>query len=391
MSIFSFSATHGESESFTELVRYDGQVDKLPDWQFIASEAGKKVHVPFEGYYESKGGRIQSPIITLDKSVGTEGYYSIQFTAKSKGHCYWWVDLFDSENEPLPDINSAVYPGPDKEEYHQMIYIGSRATSMQLAFVSKGAVSVSDIVVKRVDSETAAKWCDSLYGELPQIDFEPAEDSFDLLPKTASALKNGDPWRVVMLGDSIMNDSYCSVFQALVKRDYPKLNLDYTISVRGSTGCWFYEKPENFKEYVAKYNPDLLIIGGVSNLNTKNIPAAFSSIEKVIEQAKAIGCEIILLSAPHSVDWRKLGEYENVLTEQEWNEETIFPKLIHTPFRKLAKKCDIAFWNMTVPMADYIAVSGMPHGYFNRDSIHNNDRGKQIIARILQKYFRKGK
>jgi hypothetical protein len=271
-----------------------------------------------------------------------------------------------------------------------MIYSGSSATSMQLAFVSKGAVSVSDITVTRVDYKTAAKWSDSLYAELPQIDFEPAEDSFELLPKTASALKSGEPWRVVMLGDSIMNDSYNSVFQALVKRDYPQSNLDYIISVRGSTGCWFYEEPENFKEYVTKHKPDLLIIGGVSNLNTKSIPAAFKSIENVIEQAKSIGCEILLLSAPHSVDWRQLDEDARVLAGQKWDEGTISPKLIHTPFRKLAEKCGIAFWNMTVPMADYIAVSGEPHNYFNRDFIHNNDRGKQIIARILQKYFRKG-
>jgi hypothetical protein len=42
---------------------------------------------------------------------------------------------------------------------------------------------------------------------------------------------------------------------------------------------------------------------------------------------------------------------------------------------------------MTSPTADYIASSEMPYGYFNRDYVHNNDRGKQIIGRVLQHYF----
>jgi len=61
--------------------------------------------------------------------------------------------------------------------------------------------------------------------------------------------------------------------------------------------------------------------------------------------------------------------------------------LLWTPLMELAAKQGIAFWNMTVPTADYVAQSCKPHNYFNRDYIHNNDRGKQIIGRCLQRYF----
>ena len=364
-------------------------------WQFLKSEADKMVYVPFEGYYESKGGRMQSPIIKLDKKSGESAYYSLTFKAKTNEQCYWWVDFFDADGKPLPDTNSAVYPGKAQADYDQMLYIQSSAASIQLAFQSKGGVAVSDIVVKKVPVGNAAQWNDALYTGLPSLNFSPSSDSFALLPKTAAALKNGKPWKVVMLGDSIMNDSYNSVFQALVKRDFPKSNLDFIISVRGSTGCWFYQDPKSFTEYVTRYKPDLLMIVGISNLikDKDNIPAGMLKIENVIKQAKELGCEVVLLSPPHSVDWRRydLKNESANLPVMKWSEDTLDQgkerRLIWSPYEALAKKCDIAFWNMTVPTADYVAISGKPHDFFNRDYIHNNDRGKQMIGRVLQKYF----
>ena len=40
-----------------------------------------------------------------------------------------------------------------------------------------------------------------------------------------------------------------------------------------------------------------------------------------------------------------------------------------------------------MPTADAIAASRKPHGWFNRDYVHNNDRGKQLIGRVLQRHF----
>ena len=50
------------------LVEYPGVVDEKSGWRCVASEEGKTVYVPFEGYYESKGGRIESPKFELDKA-----------------------------------------------------------------------------------------------------------------------------------------------------------------------------------------------------------------------------------------------------------------------------------------------------------------------------------
>ncbi|MFA6930654.1 MAG: hypothetical protein WCT05_10020, partial [Lentisphaeria bacterium] len=36
-------------------------------WEYQHSKDGEMVYIPFEGTFESKGGRIQSPKIKLDK------------------------------------------------------------------------------------------------------------------------------------------------------------------------------------------------------------------------------------------------------------------------------------------------------------------------------------
>ena len=377
-----------KGETAHEIMRYDGPVDKH-NWNYLKSEAGKIVYVPFEGYYESKGGRIQSPMIKLNKQAGQGSFYQLEFKAKAAAQCYWWVDFYDIAGNLLPDNNSAVYPSQQENTYREVFYAGKEADSICIAFVSEKGVSVRDIVLRETNVWEAAEWCDSVYREMPQIEFKETVPAY--LPRTAAALKSGKPWRIVMLGDSIMNDTYNSMFQALVKRDFPNSNCDFIISVRGSTGCWYYEKPENFKAYVADLKPDLLMIGGISN-PTKGDWAA--SVGNVITQARKLGCEILLLTPPHSIDWRKPSPENRDLPvlPVTWNEKTVdFRKkelLVQAPYLKIAQENGVPIWNLTAPCADYLAKSGKPIGWFNRDLIHNNDRGKQLIGRFMQAYFR---
>ena len=48
------------------LAEYPGEVGEKTGWKCVGSEEGKVVYIPFEGYYESKGGRIESPRFKLD-------------------------------------------------------------------------------------------------------------------------------------------------------------------------------------------------------------------------------------------------------------------------------------------------------------------------------------
>jgi hypothetical protein len=42
---------------------------------------------------------------------------------------------------------------------------------------------------------------------------------------------------------------------------------------------------------------------------------------------------------------------------------------------------------MTGPWWRYVQESGKDYGWFQRDAVHANDRGFQILGRTLEKFF----
>ncbi|MFA7158557.1 MAG: SGNH/GDSL hydrolase family protein [Kiritimatiellia bacterium] len=354
-------------------------------WTFEAGAGTNMAYLPFEGSYPDKGGRLQSPVFSLGRAGNEAGYFRLQFNAASAGHCYWWLDYFDRAGQMLPDCNSAVYPGAECLAYDEIVYVPGAARRMQVAFVSKEKVRAGDVRVAAATAEDAARWCDRVYEKLPPLSFKAPADAMELLPKTAAALKSGRTWRAVMLGDSIVNDSFNSVFQALVQRDFPGSKLDFIASVRGCTGCPFYRTPEEFKKYVADYKPDLLMIGGISNFSGFNADES-AAMDAVIKMAREqAGCEVLVMSQPLSADWRK-----NKSGERDWRkliENKEYRRgLDYRSARACARKAGVAFWDLTAPCHDYLSAAG--NYDFNRDGVHNNDRGKQVIGRVLREYFR---
>jgi hypothetical protein len=101
------------------------------------------------------------------------------------------------------------------------------------------------------------------------------------LEKTKAKLEKGPACTVVMLGDSIIGDTCASNFDLLLGRAYPKCAIKKVVSVRGSTGCWYYKNENHVQEYVLQHNPDLLVIGGISQRED------VESIREVIHQCRA--------------------------------------------------------------------------------------------------------
>ena len=364
-----------------EFFRTDGEISQAQSgWTYDAGAGTNTVYLPFEGNYPDKGGRRQSPVFSLNKNDDRPGYYRLRFKAQSAEHCYWWLDYFDQNGRMLPDCNSAVYPGNDYRNCDQVVYVPGAVRKIQIAFVSKGQVKASDVRFSLATAKEAAWWCDEVYKTLPPLQLSPPSDFMKLLPKTAAALKNGAPWQVVMLGDSIINDTFNSNFQSLLQRLYPEANLSFICSVRGSTGCRYYQEPEHFKSYVADLKPDLLIIGGISHEG--NIDA----IRKVIETARQnIGCEVLLMTGPLGADWRKYDKEqpEAELTAQTWTPDPFIEKE-----KQLAEELHVGFLDMASVWHTYLGASHKPWQWFNRDRVHGNDRGKQIAGRIIEAYFK---
>ncbi len=62
-----------------------------------------------------------------------------------------------------------------------------------------------------------------------------------------------------------MGNTSASSFELLLMRDYPKCKIVKIASLRSSTGCTYYKDENRVQDYVLKHNPDLLVIGGISN------------------------------------------------------------------------------------------------------------------------------
>lgn len=373
--------------------------DKLPGWEFKPSASKNGLtYNQFEGYYPDKGGKLISRRIILDKKPGEAAYYRIKFDAEAKERAYQGVDFYDSKRNLLPDNYDVIYPG-ERRSYDRVIYAMPKVDSIRVFFQSKTGLRAWNLSVEKVFAAEAAKYCDRVYEELPPLNFKAPPYSMELLPKTRAALNSGKPWHVLMLGDSIMQDTFHSQFHSLLKREFPNSEFDFTISMRGSTGCWFYCQADQFKKYVLdEKKPDLLVIGGISNYRKPYHPNGTEAIEVVIRAAKAHykDIEILVLSAPLAVDtrpWDKANP-DKPLPVQKWElakDQRVLGGYDPKTLPAMARRNRVAFWDLSTPTYTWLYASGTPHEWYSRDYVHSGERGKQVIGRALMEYFKTAK
>jgi lysophospholipase L1-like esterase len=179
-----------------------------------------------------------------------------------------------------------------------------------------------------------------------------------------------------MLGDSIVNDTSSSQYERLLGRACPACKVTKVTSVRGSTGCWWYKDENRVEEWVLKHKPNLLMIGGISQRD--DVDAIRSVIQQV--RAKAPEVEVLLMTGAFgATDPRK---------DKGWTEEVPAEGTgYRTRLQKLAMDEKCGFLDMTGPWGNYIRESKCGMGWFKRDPIHANERGFQILGRILAAFL----
>ncbi len=268
------------------------------------------------------------------------------------------------------------------------------------------SLEIANVKIETATWEDSAAYADRVFAEISAkapLDFQPEGDWTALLPRTMDALRTGKPWRVVMLGDSIVQDTFHSQFHALAKRAFPKSNVEWILSMRGGTGCGYYVLAENFIPYVVNHKPDLLIIGGISNgsapRGVHGGAIASTGNDAMLRVAKAardnLGCEVLIVNNPLAVDFRpwdeanpdkplpvmdfNIGWFENIVGESRYN-----------GLRDACKSANIQWWDETVPCYRWLFGSGLPHMYYSRDFVHSSELGKQIIGRIMMAYLLSG-
>ncbi len=386
--------------------------DAAPGWRFETPDArGGFTFNPMEGWYPDKGGKLVSEKFALHKPKDGQAYYRLTFSARAPERAYECIAFYDDTGRMLAENYDVVYPDKDFRPYGRVVFAHEGVTRAEVFFQSAKGCEVRDVKLEACGAADAAAWCDALYATLPSVDAACCRGALEKAPKTLEALETGKPVRILLLGDSIVHDIFHSQFEALVKRDYPKSDVTWLVSVRGGTGCWFYRLKDNFRNWVACYKPDCVIFGGISNWKPKMEGYPVSGTEAIFEvgaMIEAIGAEAVVVAPALSVDTR-LKEYSKEGTplqkmafdevrQSEALAQTI-EKYTSAPsgigregFAALKAGCEARGWGFIdafTPSYTWLYESGKPWSYHNRDYVHSGEIGKQILARIMREAFLK--
>jgi hypothetical protein len=217
---------------------------------------------------------------------------------------------------------------------------------------------------------------DAIYRQMEPLKYIPPADRWQWIPQTMAKLRNGPALRIVMLGDSIVSDTASSQFELLLERLYPKCKITKIRSVRGSTGCWWYKDEGRVNDWVLKHEPDLLMIGGISQRDDVD------SIREVIRQVRAARPQVeVLVMTP------VFGSYDP-RADKDWAFELdANGPSYRSRLKRMAAQEQVEFVNMTGPWGTYLREADKARGWFMRDPVHANERGQQILGRILERYF----
>ena len=262
--------------------------------------------------------------------------------------------------------------GLDRTAEHELVLkVASAGTARMGGFLLNGTIADAF-----AGMDTLQK-IDAIYAAMDPIGFNPPAGRFANIPKTMDRLRGGGELRMVLLGDSIMGNTSGSSFELLLMRDYPKCKVIKIASLRSSTGCKYYREENRVQDYVLKHDPDLLVIGGISNGG--DAEAVRSVVQQV--RAKKPDTEVLLLTPvfgathdEHIRTWTR--EIDTTKSNFRWN------------LQKVAAEENCAFFDMTGPWWEYIQSSGKTYGWFKGDAVHANARGCQIIGRLLELWFR---
>jgi glyoxylase-like metal-dependent hydrolase (beta-lactamase superfamily II) len=230
------------------------------------------------------------------------------------------------------------------------------------------------IIIRR--NERSLEQIQRIYSEMPPVRYTAPPGRWKTMRRTRELLAEGGELRVVMLGDSIVNDTSRSCWNLLLEQWHPKCKVVKVTSVRGSTGCWWYKQSGRVGRFVLEHKPHLVIIGGISHRGD------IESIREVIRQIRGQSNPDILLmtGAFGDVDPRRQSQWQRISDPNH-----------HSDYRRglesLAREAGAGFLDMEAAWGRYIRRCGRDLGWFKRDPIHANERGEQIIGRILAAYL----
>lgn len=211
--------------------------------------------------------------------------------------------------------------------------------------------------------------------DMPPGQFNRPPADWKFLHRTRRTLEEGGTLRLIAVGDSIVNDTMRSGWVGLLQEHYPKAKIEATAYVRGGGGCQHYKEEGRVAKYILPCNPDLVLIGGISQKDIASIREVIHQIRKALPQT-----EFLLFTGTFgTVDPRD----KDALAAAPHSGTGLYGKQL----KSLAEEERCAFLDMTSPWAEYIRSSGVHPHRFYRDVVHANEYGEQILAKIMMAFW----
>lgn len=318
-----------------------------------------------EGYAVVKDGWWAGPPV----DVVPFSYYRVSYESRGDEPGFCFVEFLPDGDEQLSvDCCDGVEPSADWQRRQFVFRAHARARRAMLRFQDRsGPYQLRCASIKGISEAEALEWLEGLLRQLPEFSDRFDETRWARLSKTLSSLRRGARLRIVLLGDSIVNDTANSLFELLLRKVYPNAEIQVVSSVRSSTGCWYYREPGRVREYVLRYEPDLAIIGGISHGYNAE------AVRDVVRQIRAErDVEFILMTGA-------VAPYER---------EKELPYGL--ALARVADEEGAAFLDMRSCWDGLLAkLSGTPEltARLMRDPIHASSLGKAALGRILAAFL----
>lgn len=218
---------------------------------------------------------------------------------------------------------------------------------------------------------------DGLPGQPVRAVFE--ENRWQHLPRTMASLRSGGSLKIVALGDSIVNDTFAiEPFSVDKVAAHYGAEIDLVRSVRGSTGVDWYKQENRVQEWVLDHQPDLVMIGGISNHGD------IDGFAEVIAQIRAAAPDTEFVLMSDAINRWKIPdatEFLIDLNDPGWRGQ----------LRRLARDLGAGYIDMRGSYDNFVIEAHNTHGLgymdFQRDRIHGNMLGREVTGTTVATFF----
>jgi hypothetical protein len=325
----------------------------------------------------------QTPLL----SVRPLAYYRLRFHAHAVAGGSYAFSFYDvrgnmlASDEYNPFESSATWAR--REVFTQA---REEAAAMRVSFIAgSGEVRLGAVQVTETTVDEVLAWSDRLYAKLPPVQVGTVRGQFRHLAGPIRLLRRGGTLRLLVLGDSIANDLSNSQFHLLIDRLYPGSTVTLLRSVRAATGCTYYRR--HVRRYVTDKAPDLVVIAGISH--RCDAEAVRHVVEQTRQQMDRPVAFLVLTGAikvPGPVVLRSFRR-RGVSDEERRRRAAEAERVFYAELAAVRDELGIATLDMRNVWESYVAGRGRPRSWYQRDPIHANARGKQILGRIVARCF----